>query len=55
MGGGEGQVADLLGHGPADLFDHQMGRQSGDETAVPLRLEVADLRGALKQESRKVH
>ena len=37
----------LFGDGPAHLFDHQVGRQPGYQTAVTLWLKVADLRWTL--------
>ena len=42
----------LFRDGPAHLFDHQVGCQSGYQTAVTLWLKVADLRWGLFKESK---
>ena len=43
LGRAERQVAHLLGHLPADLLGDEVRRELGDEAAVLLRLQVAQL------------
>ena len=43
LGRAEGEVADLLGHLAAHLLGDEVRRELGDEAAVLLRLQVAQL------------